>query len=126
VQQVQVELRQLQQTLIIKQDELTRLIRGNERLLSEARQQNKVMSEQEHAMPRLTGEITSMKAAVAKADGAKEMLKEQLDESRDEAKRLEEEVALVTEEVAQAKRQLTEFSVELTQLRQKMVQHGSA
>ncbi|EJM57807.1 Plasmid replication region [Pseudomonas sp. GM49] len=126
VQLVQVELRQLQQTLIIKQDELTRLNRDNERLLSEARQQNKVMSEQEHSMQRLTGEITSMKTAVAKADGAKEMLKEQLDQSRDEAKRLEEEVALAAEEVIQAKRQLTEFSVELTQLRQKMDQHGSA
>ncbi|MNF43388.1 Chromosome partition protein Smc [compost metagenome] len=125
VQQVQVELRQLQQTLIIKQDELTRLNRDNERLLSEARQQNKVMSEQEHSMQRLTGEITSMKTAVAKADGAKEMLKEQLDQSRDEAKRLEEEVALAAEEVTQAKRQLTEFSVELTQLRQKLDQHGS-
>lgn len=77
-------------------------------------------------MQRLTGEITSMKTAVAKADGAKEMLKEQLDQSRDEAKRLEEEVALAAEEVTQAKRQLTEFSVELVQLRQKMDQHGSA
>jgi uncharacterized coiled-coil DUF342 family protein len=77
-------------------------------------------------MQRLTGEITSMKTAVAKANGAKEMLKEQLDESRDEAKRLEEEVVLAAEEVAQAKRHLIELSVELTQLLQKMDQHGSA
>ena len=126
VQQVQVELRQLQQTLIIKQDELTRLNRDNERLLSEARHQTKAMSAQEHSMQCLTGEVTSMKTAVAKAEGAKEMLLERLAESRDEAKRLEESVVLAAEEVTQAKRQLTEFSVELMQLRQKMDQHGSA
>jgi chromosome segregation ATPase len=126
VQQVQVELRQLQQTLIIKQDELTRLNRDNERLLSEARQQNKAMSTQEDSMQRLTGEITSMKTAVAKAEGAKELLREQLDESRDDAKRLEDKVAVADEEAAQAKRELTGLTEELTQLRQKMDQLGTA
>lgn len=38
VQQFQLEVRQLQQTLIVKQDELTQLNRDNERLLTEARQ----------------------------------------------------------------------------------------
>lgn len=44
LQQVQMELRHLQQTLIIKQDELTQLNRDNERLLTEARQQQKAYS----------------------------------------------------------------------------------
>ncbi|MCK5921981.1 MAG: hypothetical protein KAG66_13635, partial [Methylococcales bacterium] len=37
LQQSQMEVRQLQQTLIVKQDELTQLNRDNERLLTEAR-----------------------------------------------------------------------------------------
>ncbi|WAG76569.1 DNA-binding protein [Metapseudomonas furukawaii] len=41
VQQLQVEQRQFQQTLMIKQDELTQLNRDNARLLTEARQQQK-------------------------------------------------------------------------------------
>ncbi len=66
LQQVQVELRQLQQTLMLKQDELTRLNRDNERLLSEARQQAKAAAAHEDAAARLTGEIAAMKTTVAK------------------------------------------------------------
>nr|WP_239007495.1 hypothetical protein [Pseudomonas granadensis] len=76
VQQVQFELRQLQQTLMLKQDELTRLNRDNERLLSEARQQAKAVATHEDATLRLTGETAAMKTAVAKEDGAKEALQE--------------------------------------------------
>jgi chromosome segregation ATPase len=118
LQQVQVELRQLQQTLIIKQDELTRLNRDNERLLSEARQQAKVMAAQEDSMQRLTGEINGMKTTVAKAQGAKEMLQEQLGLLRDEAKQLDEAVALANDQTTEARRLLAETSAELMQLRQ--------
>lgn len=124
LQQVQVELRQLQQTLIIKQDELTRLNRDNERLLSEARQQVRVVATQEDSLQRLTSEINAAKAAVAKAEGAKEMLQEQLVLSREEAKRLDEAVALANEQVTVAKRLLAQSSAELTQLRQDMIQPG--
>ena len=71
LQQVQVELRQLQQTMIIKQDELTRLNRDNERLLSEARQQSKAIAAQDDSMQRLAGEINEMKSVVARAEGGK-------------------------------------------------------
>ncbi|WP_432783389.1 DNA-binding protein [Pseudomonas corrugata] len=117
VQQVQVELRQLQQTLMVKQDELTRLNRDNERLLSEARQQTKAMSTQGDTMQHLTGEIAEMKTAVARAEGAKEMLQEQLDLSRDEVKRLEESIAQANHQVFETRRQLDQSSAEVTQLR---------
>jgi hypothetical protein len=52
VQQLQVELRQLQQALIIKQDELTRLNRDNERLLSDSRQQAKVLASDHYSLQR--------------------------------------------------------------------------
>ncbi|MBC3239529.1 DNA-binding protein [Pseudomonas lurida] len=117
VQQVQVELRQLQQTLMIKQDELTRLNRDNERLLSEARQQAKAAATHEDAAIRLTGEIAAMKTAVAKADGAKETLQEQLGMSRAESKRLEESLAQASVQLVEAKRLSEQYSAELTQLR---------
>ncbi|WP_448724150.1 DNA-binding protein [Pseudomonas farris] len=125
VQQVQVELRQLQQTLMVKQDELTRLNRDNERLLSEARQQAKAAATHEDAAVRLTGEIATMKTAVAKADGAKEMLQEQFDLSRDEVKRLEEAIAQAYHQVFETRRQLEQSSAELTQLRLSTSQPGA-
>lgn len=118
VQQVQVELRHLQQTLILKQDELTRLNRDNERLLSEARQQAKSMAVQADAMQRLSGEIAGMNTAAAKAEGAKEMLQEQLAVSSAEVKRLEGAVALAVGQAGEAKRLLAQATKELTQLRQ--------
>jgi len=118
VQQVQVELRQLQQTLMLKQDELTRLNRDNERLLSEARQQSKAVATQEDSVLRLAGEITAMKTAVAKADGAKEAFQEQLSVSRTESKRLEEGLAQASAQLAEAQRLSEQYSAELTQLRQ--------
>lgn len=117
VQQVHVELRQLQQTLMVKQDELTRLNRDNERLLSEARQQTKAAATNEDAAIRLIGEIAAMKTAVAKAAGSKETLQEQLGMSRAESKRLEEGLAQASVQLVEAKRLSKQYSVELTQLR---------
>ncbi|MHC8350974.1 DNA-binding protein [Pseudomonas sp. RT4P38] len=118
VQQVQVELRQLQQSLMIKQDELTRLNRDNERLLSEARQQAKAVAMNEDAALRLTREIAAMKTAVAKADGAREALQEQLGMSRAESKRQEEGLAQASAQLAEARRLSEQYSAELSQLRQ--------
>ncbi|QJI40102.1 integrase [Pseudomonas sp. ADAK2] len=118
VQQVQVELRQLQQTLMLKQDELTRLNRDNERLLSEARQLAKAAATHEDAAVRLAGEIATMKTAVAKADGAKEALQEQLGMSRAESKRLEEGLSRASAQLVEATRLSLHYSAELTQLRQ--------
>jgi chromosome segregation ATPase len=118
VQQVRVELRQLQQTLMLKQDELTRLNRDNERLLSEARQQAKAAATHEDAALRLSGEIAAMKTAVAKADGAKEAFQEQFSMSRVESKQLEEGLAQANAQLAEAQRLSEQHSAELTQLRQ--------
>jgi chromosome segregation ATPase len=123
LQQVQVELRQLQQTLIIKQDELTRLNRDNERLLSEARQQTKAMTTQESVVQRLTGEINSLKTSVAKADGAKEMLQEQVELLREEAKRSSEAIVLTTQQAAEHKRLLENSHAELLRLRLEKTPH---
>ncbi|MDR6924358.1 DNA-binding protein [Pseudomonas sp. BE134] len=124
VQQVQVELRQLQQTLMLKQDELTRLNRDNERLLGESRHQAKTIVIQEDAMQRQAGEINALKTTVNKAEGAKEMLQEQVGLLREEAKRLEGEVGAANEQVTGINRQLAESSSELAQLQRNMNQSG--
>ncbi|POA35823.1 MULTISPECIES: DNA-binding protein [unclassified Pseudomonas] len=78
LQQIQMELRHLQQTLIIKQDELTQLNRDNERLLTEARQQQKAYLDQELVKERQTGEINSLKTLVAQGEGGKQVLLDQV------------------------------------------------
>ncbi|WP_443691228.1 DNA-binding protein [Pseudomonas sp.] len=118
LQQVQVELRQLQQTMIIKQDELTRLNRDNERLLSEARQQSKAIAAQDDSMQRLAGEINEMKSVVARAEGAKEMLQEQIARLQTEAKSLIDASTQAERKSAEVTALLDASNAELTHLRQ--------
>lgn len=86
LQQVHTELRQLQQTLIVKQDELGRLNRDNERLLSEARQHAKTIANQEDQIERQGNEIQALRLSEAKALGAWEQLGEQVSALRNEIK----------------------------------------
>jgi uncharacterized protein YciW len=58
-----------------------------------------------------------MKTTVAKADGAKEALQEQLGMLRAESKRLEEGLAQASSQLAEATRLSLHYSAELTQLR---------
>ena len=116
LQQVQVELRQLQQTQAIKQDELTRLNRDNERLLSEARQQAKVMAAQDSSVQRLTGDINALQMLVAKADGVKELLQEQVEQLREDARRSDAAIATAQGQAVELRLLLEAATVELAQL----------
>ncbi len=77
LQQLQHETLQLQQTLMVRQDELTRLNRDNERLLGEARQQSKLALQSQDAIKQPEGDLGLANMATARAEGAKEMLQEQ-------------------------------------------------
>ncbi|WP_460141789.1 DNA-binding protein [Pseudomonas sp. S2_E01] len=120
LQQVQLELRQLQQTLMLKQDELTRLNRDNERLLAEARQQAKAISTQGDSLQRLSDENAHMKTSLARAEGARELLQEQMGVSRDEIKRLEGELARAASEAAH---QLQQSHAQVAALQQTINQY---
>ena len=120
IQQIQVELRQMQQTLIIKQDELTRLNRDNERLLSESRQQVKALGSQEDVVKRMTGEIQSLKLAAAKADGTEESLKEQIVQLRGEVVSTRELAGQVRLQAADAQARLTVAQSDLDEMRAKL------
>lgn len=106
LQQVQMEQRHLQQTLIIKQDELTQLNRDNERLLTEARQQHKVYLDLKTAEERQMGELHSLKTLIAQAEGGKQVLLEQVSS-------LQRDVNELTEALEKRAREATELVEEL-------------
>ncbi len=113
LQQSQHEMLQLQQTLMVRQDELTRLNRDNERLLAEARQQNKATRQNEDALKRLEGDLSLANMTAARAEGAKEMLQEQLAFARKEAETASAEAAKLSESTAELSKQLDEALKEL-------------
>jgi chromosome segregation ATPase len=118
LQQVQVEVRQLQQIQAIKQDELMRLNRDNERLLGESRQQSKVVRSLEASIEHLSGEVDNLKASVAKAGGAREMLQDQIAELRTEAKAHMDALSLAEGRAYEAEVLLEESQADLSRLRQ--------
>ncbi|WP_339492859.1 hypothetical protein [Pseudomonas sp. EA_15y_Pfl2_R67] len=74
----QIEQRKLRETLALKQDELTRLNRDNERLLGESRQYVKTLRTQESRLETLTFDIQSLRLSEAKSAGVNEHLIAQL------------------------------------------------
>ncbi|WP_150757156.1 hypothetical protein [Pseudomonas fluorescens] len=122
LQQIQVEHRQLQQTLSMKQDELSRLNRDNERLLTDSRQQTKLVTTQGETITRLTGELNALAIASAREEGAKEQLIEQLAHSREESACLRDSVTQVDTRAKNAQTLLETTQHEVDQLRQKLKQ----
>ncbi|VVO76785.1 DNA-binding protein [Pseudomonas fluorescens] len=125
LQQIQVEHRQLQQTLSVKQDELSRLNRDNERLLTDSRQQTKVMGTQDDTIARLTGELNALAIASAREEGAKEQLIDQLAHSREESTSLRESVSQADARAknAQSLLETTQNEVEQLKYELKQLQH---
>ncbi|WP_434120479.1 hypothetical protein [Pseudomonas fortuita] len=90
---MQQELTVLQQTLMVKQEEISRLIRDNERFIAESRQQAKENSHHREALERLRGDLGIANAATARAEGGKELLANQLEAKSKEAGDAQSEVA---------------------------------
>lgn len=117
LQQIQHEQRKLQETLVIKQDESTRLNRDNERLLGEMRQQARALADQQDQAQRLASELRTAQMATAKADGAREQLQEQLLVIKGESKSLENALALANEQLTQTRHQMAVLSEDNDNLR---------
>ncbi|KQN48685.1 integrase [Pseudomonas sp. Leaf48] len=122
LQQIQVEHRQLQQTLSVKQDELSRLNRDNERLLSDSRQQARMLTTQHDTIEKLTGELNVLAIASAREEGAKEQLFVQLSLSREESASLRESVIQAETRAQSAQALLESTQNEVEQLRHKLKQ----
>ena len=103
VQQIQMELRQAQQSALVRQDEITQLHRDNERVLSESRALNKELnqsSDQQHKLSNLNAQLSS-----------------QLGQLQSERTLLEERLRVATlesDELKQMQGQLQETSAALT------------
>ncbi|WP_397453715.1 DNA-binding protein [Pseudomonas sp. NA-150] len=115
--QAHVEQRKLQETLVLKQDDLTRLNRDNERLLGESRQQVKTLHVHEKRIQTLTEEIQSLKLAEAKFAGVTEQLQEQISTLRLDARAFNEAAALSNERELELRLQLVSAQSENEQLR---------
>ncbi|MFR0713677.1 DNA-binding protein [Enterobacterales bacterium BD_CKDN230030183-1A_HGKHYDSX7] len=108
LQQLQHELLQLQQTLMVRQDELTRLNRDNERLLGEARQQTRLAHQNQDTLKRLEGDLGLANSAAARAEGAKDMLQEQLALARNAAENANAEITQLKTTLAELSQQLVD------------------
>lgn len=88
VQQVQMELRQAQQSALVRQDEITQLHRDNERVLSESRALSKELnqaSDQQHKLSNLNERLT---AQLSQLDSERTLLNERLRVATEESERL--------------------------------------
>lgn len=92
--EMQVEQRKLRETIAVKQDDLTRLNRDNERLLGEARQQTKALHTQEALVQSLNAQIEALRQGEAKTAGVTEHLMEQVSALREEVKALHKAAAV--------------------------------
>lgn len=95
LQQAQMELRQARQGLVVKQEELTRLHRDNERLLTEAAQ---LRRDQE----RLCGELPPLRERLAQAETSAQVAQVRLEGAQAEIRKLEAARAADTEQLRQA------------------------
>ncbi|WP_244651031.1 MULTISPECIES: hypothetical protein [unclassified Pseudomonas] len=111
--QAQVEQRKLQETLVLKQDDLTRLNRDNERLLGESRQQVKTLHAHEARIQTLTGEIQALKLSESRAIVVAEQIQEQLAVLRQERETLTQAATLNNERVIEARMMLATAEAEL-------------
>lgn len=85
VYQMQQEVTVLQQTLMVKQEEISRLIRDNERFIAENRQHAREASQRREDLEAMRGDLGIANAATARAEGAKELLSQQLEAKAKEA-----------------------------------------
>lgn len=115
--EVHVEQRKLQETLVVKQDDLTRLNRDNERLLGESRQQVKALHAHEARLQTLAGEIQDLKLGEAKSAGVSEQLLEQIATLRKDAMALNEAATKSSERELEVRLQLAAAQSENEQLR---------
>lgn len=76
VQQLQLEARHLQQTLIVKQDELTQLNRDNAHLLTEARQLHKDQQSQQRLLEQKTLALETLQGQLSAAEVVKLILEQ--------------------------------------------------
>ncbi|RKS27420.1 plasmid replication DNA-binding protein KfrA [Pseudomonas sp. WPR_5_2] len=123
--EMQVEQRKLRETIAVKQDDLTRLNRDNERLLGEARQQTKTLHTQEALTQSLNTQIQVLRQGEAKSAGVTEHLTEQISVLREEVKALHQTAAIAELREQETAVLLAAVQKENEQLRQARIDEPS-
>ncbi|NJJ56968.1 DNA-binding protein [Pseudomonas sp. B14(2022)] len=113
LQLTQGELRQVRESLVVKQDELTRLSRDNERLIGEARQQAKALHAQSDKVERLTSQVQTLTLSDARAAAIIEHHETQVLELREEVKTLNVSAALAANREGDLTRRLLDLEAQL-------------
>lgn len=133
VQQLQAELRQASQTLILRQDEITRLHRDNERLSSESRTWEQQAQEHQHQsvelrerlgehqsrLGRLEATLERERAQQARLETIQERLRQQRDQARDALQNSQRAEQRLRESLAVREQIETRFQEHLERLMQR-------
>ena len=78
VQQIQMELRQAQQSALVRQDEITQLHRDNERVLSESRALGKELNQANDLQHKLGNQNTQLNTQLSQLQSERTLLQERL------------------------------------------------
>ncbi len=97
-----------QQTLIVKQDELTQLNRDNARLLAEARQLQKEQHAQQQLLAQKAQSLEDAQSALIGAERANEALEQRCGTLQEEVFRLSETSAIQAQQVQSLQERLAE------------------
>jgi len=116
IYQMQQEVTVLQQTLMVKQEEASRMIRDNERLIAENRQHAKEANQHRDAIELLRGDLGIANAATARAEGAKELLSQQLEAKAKETVDAQSEAAAGKLREAELTQQLSSARADLERM----------
>ena len=113
LQQLTEELRQSQQHLAARQDELTRLNRDNERLLTEARLLRDQQQEQQQQLARHALAMEALRQERAQAEGARSVLEQRNLAQGEELARLEQHGREQSRQLQALQQRLQELSLAL-------------
>lgn len=121
LQQIQMELRQAQQSALVRQDEITQLHRDNERVLSESRALSKELnqaSDQQHKLSNLNERLT---AQLGQQESERTLLQERLRVATQESQALKEAQTQAQESCAALTLRALKAETELDSLKANLI-----
>ena len=120
IQAAQAQLRQLEQAVMVKQDEMTQMTRTNERYLAQIEQAQAVHIEELERIVQLNAEVQRLSALHAQGEGARSVLLEQIAEAKREQAALAERLSSEGKLAVQAREQLAVLNAQVLALREQL------
>lgn len=126
LQAAQAQLRQLEQTLVLKQDEMTQTTRTNERYLAQIEQAQAVHIEELQRIVQLNADVQRLSALHAQGEGARGVLLEQVAEGKRDQAALAERLSSEARISAQAQEQVAALTLQLQAVRDELAAERAA